>query len=402
MGCFWFMSARIDDFTPDCWVVRRGILNSDVMTQYLNSVYWAFTTVTTVGYGDISATTQLEMILAVTWMITGVGFYSFTIGSLSSFLSAIDTRDSILNAKLAALHEFAKETGISTDCKRQISAVVSYNTSKLGTIWSDKHSLFQELPKDLRYEVAITMYNGIATEIPFLKGKNHAFVIDVMPLLRPLKLSNEDHLYKEGDYAYEMFMITRGRVNLVLGNEVTYKSYLKGSYLGETEIIFKTVRLETVQACGETEFLTLGKKDLLHLLEEFPSEARTIRKIAKEKRIRNKKAKRELLELIKIKSEVGTLTDLAGKRNNINITQEPEPEASDDEGDLEGMIDDLKATTNCVIDLRDRTERLEQRLDELLHCFRGGDKPGVQASIVTRLIKRKQKGRKSQTGSLLY
>lgn len=72
--------------------------------------------------------------LAVILMIAGVGFYSFTIGSLSSFLSAIDTRESLLSAKLAAIHEFSKETGISRECKLKIRKAVKYSTSKLGTV----------------------------------------------------------------------------------------------------------------------------------------------------------------------------------------------------------------------------------------------------------------------------
>lgn len=41
--------------------------------------------------------------MAIIWMILGVGFYSFTIGSLSSMLSVIDSRDTILKAKLSAV-----------------------------------------------------------------------------------------------------------------------------------------------------------------------------------------------------------------------------------------------------------------------------------------------------------
>lgn len=54
--------------------------------RYLVSVYWALTTLSTVGYGDIYAYTDLEMLFAITWMIAGLYFISFTISSLSSTL----------------------------------------------------------------------------------------------------------------------------------------------------------------------------------------------------------------------------------------------------------------------------------------------------------------------------
>jgi CRP-like cAMP-binding protein len=49
-----------------------------------------------VGYGDISVLTNTELILSVIWMIFGVGFYSFTIGNLSSVLASMDNKSAIL------------------------------------------------------------------------------------------------------------------------------------------------------------------------------------------------------------------------------------------------------------------------------------------------------------------
>lgn len=332
MGCIWFLTARIDGFSPDCWVVRRGIMDSDIATKYLNSIYWAFTTLTTVGYGDISAGTQIEMLVTVCWMVFGVGFYSFTIGSLSSFLSTIDTRESILNEKLAATNEFAKETGISQICKRKISAVIKYSTLKSGSIWNDKHSLFNELPKDLRYEVAVSMYSGVASEMPFLKFKDKAFVVFVMPLLKPIELPDTEYLYREGEFPCELFFIVRGRVNLVLGkNEISYKSFLKGAYIGEIEMFTRTTRFDSCQAFGGTEFLVMQKEDFYKLLHEFPSEAKEIKKIAKEKQARNQKAKNELAALIKLKSAYGNLNSLAGKQNFLTDLSEGNSDVSDQE-----------------------------------------------------------------------
>ena len=55
------------------------------------------------GFGDINAKTVYEKIIALVWMIFGVGFYSFTIGNLSQIISSIDTTADILNKKLAIL-----------------------------------------------------------------------------------------------------------------------------------------------------------------------------------------------------------------------------------------------------------------------------------------------------------
>jgi len=99
-GCFWYFSASLENFHPDTWVVRYGIADSPVSTAYIASIYWSLTVLTTMGFGDITPGTDLERILTMLWMIVGVGFYSFTIGSLSSILSSVDTKESLLANKM--------------------------------------------------------------------------------------------------------------------------------------------------------------------------------------------------------------------------------------------------------------------------------------------------------------
>jgi len=91
-ACFWFLSAKASDLQPETWVARIGQVDAPASTQYLASVYWAVTTLATVGYGDINGFTNTERLLSVCWMFCGIYFFSFTIGSLTSFLSNIDTK----------------------------------------------------------------------------------------------------------------------------------------------------------------------------------------------------------------------------------------------------------------------------------------------------------------------
>ena len=54
---------------------------SDVSTW--DGVWWAMTTMTTVGYGDISPATDAGRVIAIVVMVVGIGFLSLLIGAVS-------------------------------------------------------------------------------------------------------------------------------------------------------------------------------------------------------------------------------------------------------------------------------------------------------------------------------
>ena len=65
VSCLWFFSARILNFSEYTWVFRLNYLDAATKDQYLTSLYWAITTLTTVGYGDVVPMNYLEKIIAM-------------------------------------------------------------------------------------------------------------------------------------------------------------------------------------------------------------------------------------------------------------------------------------------------------------------------------------------------
>lgn len=113
---------------------------------------------------------------------------------------------------------------------------------------SDKISLFKELPKALKFEVASTMYGGIVNKTTLLRKKDPTFVIATIPMLFYSNLKGGEYLYKTESFADEVYIIINGKINLVLENiDIVYKQFLKGAHIGEIEIILGVNRLETAK-----------------------------------------------------------------------------------------------------------------------------------------------------------
>jgi hypothetical protein len=128
VGCFWVLMASFDDYNPDTWISRVHMNDSDNFSVYLASIYWTFTTLLTVGYGDISAYTDMELAYASCWMLVGSIFYTFTIGNVVNVLTNLASKDALLQNKLATITEFCKEAKLSKPLRDQLKGAIEFNS----------------------------------------------------------------------------------------------------------------------------------------------------------------------------------------------------------------------------------------------------------------------------------
>ena len=95
-ACLWIIIAGVyespngGDIWDDTWVAAGDFQNEEQNSLYVASIYYTVSTITTVGYGDISGSNMLERIYATILMLIGVISFSFANGSLASIISNSD------------------------------------------------------------------------------------------------------------------------------------------------------------------------------------------------------------------------------------------------------------------------------------------------------------------------
>ena len=72
------------------WLDHVSFAAYSNVDQYITACYFIMTTISTVGYGDISASTRLERCFMIVLMLIGVSSFTFISGALSSILSNYD------------------------------------------------------------------------------------------------------------------------------------------------------------------------------------------------------------------------------------------------------------------------------------------------------------------------
>ena len=184
VACLWYALAELNDFADDTWVVRLGLLQSTTGHKYSTSMYWAFQTLTTVGYGDVRAVRNDERIVAIIWMVFGVGFYAYIIGYIQTILNEIDVRAYHMQIKLDTLTAFSKRNRIPDKLEKAISCYIQNNSFNEEIIPPRVREILDELPMSLKGRVAQQVFVEITDSIKFFAEKPPEFLWEFMPKLK--------------------------------------------------------------------------------------------------------------------------------------------------------------------------------------------------------------------------
>lgn len=312
-SCIWYFTAKIDDFSPDTWVVRYDYQDADIFTLYITCLYWSFTTLTTVGYGDISAETSLEKIFCIIWMIICLYFLGFTIGSLSAFMANNQTKEKNLTNKLALIDEFIADSHLNKNMAKKLRHALKYSTEISGFSWGHKQTIFNELPKGLKFEVARAMFKGAVRNISFFVDKDPAIVSTIVPFLTPSYFGYGETVYKEDDFADEIYFIVKGAVNYVFEEDFVISSINKSDYFGDIEVVFQVPRSFSAVSTRCLDLLAMNRKILNKMKTEYSRVWDEIKSVAMERDRKNKIMKAKLIRRSKklirrtMKGEIGAI-----------------------------------------------------------------------------------------------
>lgn len=71
------------------WLKFRGISESSWSTKYLYSVYWAVTTIATIGYGDITPQNESEILVTIVVELAGSALFGYFINIIGASMAEL-------------------------------------------------------------------------------------------------------------------------------------------------------------------------------------------------------------------------------------------------------------------------------------------------------------------------
>lgn len=375
-GCVFYFSCVVNEFSPDTWVVRYGYQDSPILDIYITCIYYAFVTLATIGYGEITPQTSFEKILSIIWIVISTYFLSFVISSLSSSLSLYDIKRALMDQKFSLLDRFAEEVRLDKFTKKKIQDEIRMGVMRSTYSSNLKGEVIQELSGSLKFLIAKKMYGGVLHALKFFSNKDQIFVSTIFPLLESYNYIENEVIYAENDYADYVYFLGKGIVNFIFGeNNSVFRVISPGEHFGDIEIVKQTRRMFSV-ICPKKCFL-LGmnlsllnkiKKDYSVIWEELKKQAENkqkqmIRSLAEMKVLLNINA---LCQIGKIKTKDLKFSILE-EINSININFTGNNKRSD-------ISDLLNIVKHESVFTKEKLKRIEERLSKWRNYQKANEK----------------------------
>lgn len=281
IACLWFFLAYIDDFPANSWVVSLEIEKAPVIRQYIYSLYWAVTTMTTIGYGDITPNRDVEYIVTTVIMIVGASTYAFIIGNIASLFSNLDAAQIAHKNKVEALSKFLVYHNVPSTLVVKLRNYYDY-------IWErhrglPENDLLADLPLYFQLDILQCLAGDLLEKIALFKYCSPALRNILLVALKFQTYPPSSYIVREGDRPEGIYFISGGEVNVFSEKESSFQCTLEaGEYFGHLSLIFNERLTASVQTLTYCEIFILSKEQFNYIKNEYSEFKEVLNKAAAE------------------------------------------------------------------------------------------------------------------------
>ena len=155
LGCFFFLVTTGMDETQDLvWWIEEDIPKT-VLQQYIASLYWGFTTMTTVGYGDLTPASTLERVYATVAMLIGATVFGYIVGSVAGIVLKLNASAVKYDQKMEEISEYLRDIRVPKTLRDRVMTYYEYFLARRSAF--DEDTILADLSDSIRREVRSCM-----------------------------------------------------------------------------------------------------------------------------------------------------------------------------------------------------------------------------------------------------
>uniref|UniRef100_A0A3B4DN17 Voltage-gated inwardly rectifying potassium channel KCNH2 n=1 Tax=Pygocentrus nattereri TaxID=42514 RepID=A0A3B4DN17_PYGNA len=237
--------------------------------KYVTALYFTFSSLTSVGFGNVSPNTNSEKIFSICVMLIGALMYASIFGNVSAIIQRLYSGTARYHTQMLRVREFIRFHQIPNPLRQRLEEYFQHAWSYTNGI--DMNAVLKGFPECLQADICLHLNRALLQNCKAFKGSTKGCLRALAMKFKTTHAPPGDTLVHAGDVISALYFISRGSIEILRGDVVV-------AILGKNDIFGEPINLYArpgkssadVRALTYCDLHKIHREDMLEVLDMYP------------------------------------------------------------------------------------------------------------------------------------
>ncbi|XP_060103953.1 potassium voltage-gated channel subfamily H member 2 [Heteronotia binoei] len=280
LACIWYAIGNVEGDTIG-WLHSLGDQigkpfndtnphhGPSIKDKYVTALYFTFSSLTSVGFGNVSPNTNPEKIFSICVMLIGSLMYASIFGNVSAIIQRLYSGTARYHTQMLRVREFIRFHQIPNPLRQRLEEYFQHAWSYTNGI--DMNAVLKGFPECLQADICLHLNRSLLQNCKPFKGATKGCLRALAMKFKTTHAPPGDTLVHAGDVLTALYFISRGSIEILRGDVVV-------AILGKNDIFGEPLNLYArpgksnadVRALTYCDLHKIHREDLLEVLDMYP------------------------------------------------------------------------------------------------------------------------------------
>ncbi|KAJ6666734.1 hypothetical protein lerEdw1_020458 [Lerista edwardsae] len=280
LACIWYAIGNVEDESIG-WLYSLGSQigkpynessphrGPSIKDKYVTALYFTFSSLTSVGFGNVSPNTNPEKIFSICVMLIGSLMYASIFGNVSAIIQRLYSGTARYHTQMLRVREFIRFHQIPNPLRQRLEEYFQHAWSYTNGI--DMNAVLKGFPECLQADICLHLNRTLLQHCRPFRGATKGCLRALAMKFKTTHAPPGDTLVHAGDVLTALYFISRGSIEILRGDVVV-------AILGKNDIFGEPLNLYArpgksnadVRALTYCDLHKIHREDLLEVLDMYP------------------------------------------------------------------------------------------------------------------------------------
>ncbi|XP_066252021.1 potassium voltage-gated channel unc-103 isoform X5 [Euwallacea similis] len=247
----------------------NGTGGPSIKSRYITALYFTFTSLTSVGFGNVAPNTDAEKIFTICVMLVGSLMYASIFGNVSAIIQRLYSGTARYHTQMLRVREFIRFHQIPNPLRQRLEEYFQHAWTYTNGI--DMNSVLKGFPECLQADICLHLNRNLLQNCGVFEGASPGCLRALSLKFKTTHAPPGDTLVHRGDVLTSLYFISRGSIE-ILRDDIVMAILGKFDIFGENPCLSPTIGKSAcnVRALTYCDLHKIRREDLLDVLELYP------------------------------------------------------------------------------------------------------------------------------------